>query len=101
MDDSPDVIGLLGYSYAVKGERTEALRLLAELQRISAQRYVSADNFAWIQISLSQTNEALTSLEKAVEQRCRNMASLKIDPQWEPLRTDPRFKNLLKKVHLE
>jgi hypothetical protein len=90
----------LGYNYAKKGSHAEAAQKLAELKAISTG-YVSPDYKAWIHVGLGQTNEAIACLEEACEQRSRSLVSLKIDPLWEPLRLDPRFQAVLRKVGLD
>ena len=100
MDDTPDLVAMVGYNYAKKGWRDEAVRKLDELKTMSTS-YVSPDFKAWIHVGLGETNQAILCLEEACEKRFGGVMGLKIDPLWQPVRSDPRFIAILKKVALE
>ena len=80
-------------------ERSLALRALKELRELSNKRYVPSASFAIIYVGLGDKEQAFTWLEKAYEERSR-LPMLKIDPIWDPLRADPRFKELLRRIGL-
>jgi tetratricopeptide (TPR) repeat protein len=101
VDDAPDLIGQLGHCLAAKGERDKAKALLDELTKLSSQRHVSATFKAQVHVGLGQTNEAIACLQKACDEHAPTVTTLKIEPYWAPLRVDPRFRALLKKVGLE
>lgn len=91
----------LGNAYALAGEKEMALEALEELITQSRQRYVSSYGIAQVYAGLGEKEKAFEYLDKAYEQRDPNLYSLKIDSRFESLRSDPRFKALLKKMGLE
>ena len=100
-DAPPFVAGLLGYAYAAAGERAKAEAMIAELNQMSSRRFVSPFCTAMIYLGLGDKRRALEGLEKAYEVRSQWLATLKVDRVFDPLRSDPRFIELLKKVHLD
>jgi serine/threonine-protein kinase len=97
---SPDMTGLLGYAFAVAGNRSEAAKILEELNRISRRQYVSPSHKALIYTGLGEKQLAFEWLEKAYEDRNWMLGLLKVDPTFDPLRSDPRFDELLRRVGL-
>jgi eukaryotic-like serine/threonine-protein kinase len=93
-------IGELGNAYAVSGDRAEALKLLDELKEMSANRYVSPLDFAFIYTGLGDKEQALEYLEKAYQERTAWLMWIKVDPRLDPLRSDPRFADLLRRMRL-
>jgi len=96
--DLPYVKGALGYFYAVTGRSAEAHRVLGELDQLARKRYVTHWARAIIYIGLGQNGLALDWLEKACEERDGWIWALSIEPWYAPLRGEPRFQALLKKV---
>lgn len=96
----PDILGTLGYTYALAGRSNEARELLAELISRSKQEYVSPYHQSLISIGLKDKTQALTALDKAYTDRCWQLAFLNVEPEWDPLRSDPRFHKLLTQVGL-
>jgi len=92
-------IGFLAYSHARLNERSEALRALNGLRELSKKRYVPSASFAIVCVGLGDKDQAFTWLDKAYLERDR-LPMLKIDPIWDPLRADPRFKELLRRIGL-
>jgi tetratricopeptide (TPR) repeat protein len=91
----------LGHAYAAAGQRDEAVRVLDQLQEMSKHRYVDSCFLAQICAALDRTEEALRWLEIAYEQRASYIAYIEQDPWLYSLRADSRFKDLLRRVHLE
>jgi serine/threonine protein kinase/tetratricopeptide (TPR) repeat protein len=91
----------IGHAYAVSGNRSEAQKVLDQLEQLSKRRYVPPDNIALVYLGLGKKNLTFEYLEKACEDRCVGMSWLKADPIFDSLRSDPRFIKLLKKVGLE
>jgi tetratricopeptide (TPR) repeat protein len=89
---------LLGYSHARLGERTEALRMIEELKTASKQSFVPAFLFALVYAGLEDKDQAFTWLEKAYEERFNRLAYLKLEALWDPLRSDSRFTDLLRRI---
>jgi len=91
----------LGHAYAVSGNRSEAQKVLDELEQLSKRSYVPPDNIALVYLGLGKKNLTFEYLEKAYEDRSVGLSWLKADPIFDSLRSDPRFIKLLKKVGLE
>ena len=94
----PTLLALLGYSYARLGERNEALQMIHELQEASTQGFAPALFVALVYAGLEEKDEAFVWLEQACEQRFNRLAYLKVDALWDPIRTDPRFGDLLRRI---
>jgi serine/threonine-protein kinase len=90
----------LGACLAASGRRTDAEAILAELAAVSPRRYVSAIQVAFIYVALGQLDLAFDWLEKALVERAWGLALLRVDPRADPLRSDPRFADLLRRVGL-
>jgi adenylate cyclase len=98
MDSPPFVAGFLGYAYGVTGQRAKAQEIIAELNQMSSQRYVSPSCTALVYLGLGDKGRALDGLEKAYEARSVWLTFLKEDKVFDPLRSEPRFIALLKRV---
>lgn len=98
--NNPDMTSLLGYAYALAGRRSEAQQILAELDRLSKRRYVPPFSRAIIHMGLGEKDEAFSWLEKSYEERSWHLALLKVLPLFDPLRSDPRFDDLLRRIGL-
>ena len=89
------------YAYARAGQKKEALAILDSLARQSQHAYVASDIVASVYFAMGDTDRAFEYLEKGYDERAGWMALLKVDPIWDPIRADPRFIQLLKKMRLE
>ena len=99
-DINPTSLGYLGYVYAVAGKKGEAQKVLEELKELSKLRYVSPYNIACIYAGLNDKDQAFEWLERSYQERSFYMTLLKADAVMDGLRSDPRFKDLLKRVGL-
>ena len=91
----------LGCVYAASGKRADAKHVLDELNELSKQRYVSASFSARIYAALGEKERALESLEEAYADRSVEVGpGLKPDPAFDPLRSDERFQDLLRRIGL-
>ncbi len=99
-DRSPAVMGVLVRAYAHAGRRADALRLLAELKRRNQAGYVPAAAFVNAYLGLGENEEAFAWLEQAYKEQSNILLWLRVHPYFDPLRDDPRFKNLLDRVGL-
>jgi TolB-like protein/Flp pilus assembly protein TadD len=95
---SADSLALLGYSYARLGERSQALRTLEELKATSKKSYVPAFYFAMIYAALEDKDQAFLQLGKGYDERFARFAYLKLEALWDPLRSDERFSELVRRV---
>ena len=92
----------LGYGYAVTGRRAEAQKVLDKLNELSKHEYVSAVWRAKIYAGLEEKDRAFEWLEKAYEDRSIvSVGFIKPNPMFDPLRSDPRFANLLRRTNLQ
>ncbi len=90
----------LGHVYAVSGRKTEARKILAELQRLSEHSYVPAYVVALIYAGLGEREKAFAWLDKAYEEHSFSLAYIKSEPRFDPLRSDPHFADLLRRIGL-
>ena len=97
---SPAVIASLGYVRARAGQRGEAMKLLEQLQVMSRDRYISPADLALIYIGLGDLDRAFEQVERAVEHRSTFIALMNSVPLAEPLRKDPRYRDVARRVGL-
>ena len=98
--DSAEVLAVIGYTYAVSGRRAEAEKALKDLQGLSNQRYVSPYHIAMVYAGLGKRDETFRWLEKAYADREGRMSLLKLAPEFDGVRSDPRFADLIRRVGL-
>lgn len=91
---NPEAKAALGYAYAKAGQRMKAIDALNELEAISDRKYVSPVLTAQISIGLEDWDKAFKQLEKAYEQRSTDLIWIKTRPIFEPIRSDPRYKDI-------
>ncbi len=96
--DSHLVAGL-GHVYALAGERDKAGQALDELREMSKQAYISPYMFAVVYAGLGDKDQTFAWLEKAYQDRFFTLIRLKVEPLFDPLREDPRFQDLLKRMN--
>ena len=93
-------IGYLGNALAVAGRKQDALRVLGDLQRTSKERRVSPYSIALVYVGLGDKDRAFEWLERAYAERSPKLVYLQVEPQLDPLRSDPRFATLMTKMGL-
>jgi pentatricopeptide repeat protein len=97
---SPAVIGVLIRAYARAGRRSDALRLLEELKNRKKAGYVPAGAFVNAYLGLGDTEQAFVWLEEAYKEQSNILQFVKVHPYFDPLRADPRFADLVRRVGL-
>jgi TolB-like protein/DNA-binding winged helix-turn-helix (wHTH) protein/Tfp pilus assembly protein PilF len=97
---TPGALGILGLAYGLAGRKAEATRILDELLKLNESRYVTPAAMVNVYIGLGDNDKAFEWLEKAYQERSNYVAYLKVFPILDPLRSDPRFKDLLSRVGL-
>jgi hypothetical protein len=87
--------------HAKAGDRREAERTIRKYMRQAKLDELPppADDIAMIQLALGNHEQAVAWMEKAFEQRSEILLDLKSDPDFDPLRSDPRFQALLHKMN--
>jgi serine/threonine-protein kinase len=94
----PEVLAALGHGYAVSGKRAEALKIIRELQERSKSQFVPSYTLATVYAGLGMKEEAIQHLAKSFDEGSFYMIHLKVEPILDPLRADPRFSDLMRRV---
>ena len=94
-----DNLAQLGVAYALAANRREAMKILNEMKELSKQRYVHPESIALVYASLEDRDQAFEWLDRSF-QPGDSHNGLKVDPQWDSLRSDARFANVLRRVGL-
>ena len=87
----PTILAALGHLHAVSGNRTEAQRILRQLEDLRSKRYVSPVALAVLNTGLGDHAAALQNLKTAYDDGSPELTLLKIEPRFDPLRTEPQF----------
>lgn len=98
--EDPGVLALLGHEYAVSGEAEKARKIEARLEQLRNRRYVAALYIAMIWTGLGDREQAFLWLNRAYDEDCEYLVYLRTEPMADPLRSDPRFSELLRKLGL-
>jgi TolB-like protein/DNA-binding winged helix-turn-helix (wHTH) protein/Tfp pilus assembly protein PilF len=98
--DNPIALSSLGSAYGHSGDREAARKVIARLQEASKHHYVSAFDMASVFAGVGDADTAFHWLEKAFADRESQMAFLNITRRMDPLRSDPRFASLTKRMGL-
>ncbi len=96
----PDMDFMLASAEAARGNRAEALRLVAKLEALSRRTYVRPELIAAVYVNLGDRDKAFEWLKQAYEERSPYLLALKVDQKWDPIRQDPRFRALVAKIGL-
>jgi TolB-like protein/Tfp pilus assembly protein PilF len=96
----PGISGALGFAYGVTGNRDDALRIVEELKSAAEADEDALIRIAQVFVALGDKDGAFEWLEKAYQRRALWLRNLKFDLFYDPLRADPRFKDLLRRVGL-
>jgi TolB-like protein/DNA-binding winged helix-turn-helix (wHTH) protein/Flp pilus assembly protein TadD len=94
----PTIMANLARAYAASGKRSEALKLLSDLKKRSNSIYSHGSEIAVIYAALGDTDQAMNWLEKGYEERFNPGVLLR--PGFDPLRSDPRFQDLVRRIGL-
>ncbi len=89
------VLDIVGYAYAKTGREKEARNVIQTLRE--SKQFSEA---AFVNVGLGDIENAFADLDKAIQVRAVGAASLKVDPLWDPLRDDPRYRNLLRRMNM-
>ena len=93
-----DAVAWTGYAYGLMGRAAEARSVLADLEAMAAEQYVTSYSFAIVHLGLGEINEAFRWLERGAKEHDYWLAFILIDPDLDPLRGDPRFDKLIRLV---
>jgi TolB-like protein/DNA-binding winged helix-turn-helix (wHTH) protein/Flp pilus assembly protein TadD len=95
---SPTCVANLASAYVVSGNRNEAVKLVSDLKKRSRPSYSYAPEIAVIYAALGDRDQAMNWVEKAYEERFN--PSVLLRPGFDPLRSDPRFRDLVRRIGL-
>lgn len=99
--DQPVMIALYGHTLALSGDAPGARKALADLKDLARTRYVSSLYFSAIYTGLGEKSAALDWLDRAYRERNDRLVYLGVDPIADPLRSEPRFTQLLRKIGIQ
>ena len=91
----------LGWAYGRSGQPEKARAVLDRMRAMSATRFISPRLLAIVASGLNDRDLALAQLERAFELRDPYLPTIGNDPAFDPIRTDPRFRDLLKRLKLD
>jgi len=97
---SPAVMGVLIRAYAHAGRRSDAVRLLEELKQRRKKGYIPAGAFVNAYLGLGDNEQAFYWLEQAYKEQSNILQFVKTHPYFDPIRGDPRFAELVRRVGL-
>jgi tetratricopeptide (TPR) repeat protein len=100
LENLSPAVALLGYGYAMAGETEKSKEVLDRLLEQSTEHYVSPYDIARMYVAWGDKDEAFTWLHRSFTERSEWMTMLKINPELDSLRDDPRFEVLLRRVGL-
>jgi TolB-like protein len=95
------ILAELGCAQAGLGKRAEVESIIEELKKRMASEYIDPVVIAYIYLALDNRDQAFVWLEKAYQERAGNVLWLKVEPKMDPLRSDPRFAELMRRMGLE
>jgi eukaryotic-like serine/threonine-protein kinase len=95
---NPFPLGWLGCLYGLAGQKEEARGVLKRLETLRQKQYIQPYSFAIVHIGLGEKDDAFRLLNKAVDERSDELLFVRVDPALDPLRSDPRFTALLKRM---
>ena len=98
--DNPTSLAHLGRAYALSGNQDEARKIAEQLKQTARQHYVPAWDMAVLFAAMGDADTAFRWLEESYTKRESQMPFLKVDYRIDPLRADPRFQNMLRRVRL-
>jgi tetratricopeptide (TPR) repeat protein len=96
----PGYVCTLANALALEGRHAEARALLAEIEERARRQYVSPYDLALVHAGLGDVEAALLALERAYAERHSSLRQLRVDERLDPIRSDPRFEALARKVGL-
>ena len=99
--DAPLILGWLGLALAESGDSAGARAILHQLRALPSTVYVPPTSFAWIHIGLGETDEFFQWMNRAIDARDHMIMPIKTYPFLDPIRADPRFQPLLRRMHLD
>ena len=100
MGKTSPILAQLGHAYALSGRRKEAITVAGEFKEISKQSFRSSYDSAILHTALGELDKAFEQLNIAYEERSGWIIYLKVEPQFDSLRSDPRYASLIQRLKL-
>ncbi|MFY9560258.1 MAG: protein kinase [Terriglobales bacterium] len=100
LSPDPNTLASLGHAYAIAGQKEKAQKILADLAVRAKQESISGYQFALIYSGLGDKARALAALERAFQERSTLLTYIKMDPRFDPIRSDARFISLQRRIGL-
>lgn len=97
--DSPNLFAGVGYAAAVSGKKDVAEKVINALKTTAQSEYVSPYYLAAIYAGMGDAENAFAWLDQAYRERAYQLLYVYVDPMMDPIRPDPRYANLLKKMN--
>jgi eukaryotic-like serine/threonine-protein kinase len=94
----PPALAGLGHLYGLLGRRADALRVLDQMRDMADKGFVTAYAPALVHLGLGEKEQALAWLNRSLEERANWLFWLLADPRWDPMRSDPGFQGIVRKV---
>jgi eukaryotic-like serine/threonine-protein kinase len=95
----PNALASLGHIYGLIGRKKEAREILSEVSTHAGQENISEYQLAVVQIGLGETEAAMESLQRAYREHSTLLNYVKMDPRFDPLRGNPQFQDLLRRMN--
>jgi eukaryotic-like serine/threonine-protein kinase len=99
--DDQVVLGTCGWVYGQAGRRQKAQETLQRLTAISSRRWLDPVQTSYVYMGLGDRDRAVEALRKGAREHSQSLVFLKVDPFFDPLRSDPRFKALLRELGIK
>jgi serine/threonine-protein kinase len=96
---SPVMLAALGHAYALSGRPDEARKLLDQVTALRSSTYVSPLDEAVVHLGLNEHDAAFEALDRACDERTGRLIWMQVHPLYDPLRADPRFAGLLRRLN--
>jgi len=100
LSPDPNTVASLAHAYASSGQKEKALKILSQLETRAKKESISSYHFALIYVGLGDREKALAALEKAFQERSTLLTYSKMDPRFDPIRSDARFINIQRRIGL-
>lgn len=96
--DQPVVLALIAHAHARAGDREAAVRILESLETRADAEYIPPEYLALVHLGLGDRERVYHWLERAFENRSSPLAFAGVEPLLDPLRAEPRFQDLLRRI---
>jgi hypothetical protein len=99
LNDNLEILAVLGFIHGRAGRCREANQVIEELRQRSTRQYVSPMLEALIALGMGELDQAFDRLEKSYVERAQMLSEVQAEPAFDPLRHDPRYADLLRRLN--